>query len=78
MAYSPDTWYAASGRSYLSLASRMMSRYGPAGFTIIMSAPSAMSNSISRMASLRLAAGIWYPALSPLPGAEQATSLKGP
>lgn len=45
---------------------------------MIMSAPSAMSNSISLMASFLLAQAIWYPARSPFPGADSAMSRKGP
>src|SRR5262249_32124915 len=61
IAYSPLTLYAASGRSKRSRTARITSRYGSAGFTISMSAPSAMSCSHSRSASRTLPGSIWYP-----------------
>ena len=48
MEYSPDTWYAEMGSVVLSLRARMMSKYAPAGLTIIISAPSASSSAASR------------------------------
>lgn len=51
IAYSPDTWYAAIGSDEWSLRARIMSRYAPAGFTIMMSAPSISSSAASRSAS---------------------------
>src|ERR1700733_8799180 len=59
IAYSPDTWYAANGRSKCCRAAAITSRYGIAGLTMIMSAPSSTSASISRMASRRFAPSIW-------------------
>ena len=59
IAYSPLTWYAAIGASVSSRTRRITSRYGIAGLTITMSAPSSMSSSTSRMASLPLAGSIW-------------------
>ena len=57
IAYSPETLYAASGRSKRSRTARITSRYGSAGLTISTSAPSATSSSHSRSAS-RTFAGI--------------------
>src|SRR5438552_1052827 len=43
IAYSPLTWYAASGEPNSCLARRIRSRQGSAGFTRTMSAPSSAS-----------------------------------
>src|SRR5581483_3104404 len=58
-AYSPLTWYAASGTSKRARAAAMTSRYGPAGFTISASAPSSRSLRISRSASRPFGGSIW-------------------
>src|SRR5581483_6114669 len=78
MAYSPETLYAASGRSKRSRTARTTSRYGSAGFTIRTSAPSATSSSHSRSASRTLPKSIWYPRRSPNAGADPAASRNGP
>src|SRR5205807_7499327 len=52
--YSPLTLYAAIGNPVASFAARITSRYGSAGFTITISAPSSMSVTISRTASSTL------------------------
>ena len=64
----------------------MMSRYAPAGLTIMMSAPSASSSAASRRHSRKFAGSIWYSALSlgifqssfPGRGADASASRKGP
>src|SRR5262245_14968270 len=58
MAYSPETEYAASGTPNSLLAREMTSRYGRAGLTMTMSAPSSRSSAISRMASVAFAGSI--------------------
>jgi hypothetical protein len=52
IAYSPETLYAATGTPDCAFAARITSRYGSAGFTITMSAPSSTSERISRRASV--------------------------
>ena len=59
-------------------ARRITSRYGSAGFTITMSAPSSMSVRISRRASSAFAGSCWYPVRSPKRGAPSAASRNGP
>ena len=59
IAYSPDTWYAATGTAEISATAASTSRYDPAGFTMTMSAPSARSRSASRRPSRALPASIW-------------------
>ena len=59
IAYSPDTWYAATGTSTSAAHRAMTSRYASAGFTITMSAPSAMSSRISSSASRALRQSCW-------------------
>src|SRR5262249_18737102 len=59
MAYSPDTWYAATGTSTSARTAAMTSRYASAGFTITMSAPSAMSRRTSSSASRPLCQSCW-------------------
>src|SRR5438876_12951 len=54
IAYSPLTWYAASGEPNSCLARRIRSKHGSAGFTRTMSAPSSTSSPISRIASSAL------------------------
>src|SRR4029077_7129111 len=78
IAYSPETLYAASGRSKRSRAARITSRYGRAGLIISMSAPSATSSSHSRSASRTFAGSIWYPRRSPNDGADSAASRNDP
>src|SRR6266581_980130 len=51
-----------------------MSRYGSAGLTITMSAPSSKSSAISRIASSPLGGSIWYERRSPNCGADSAAS----
>src|SRR6266542_3239471 len=58
IAYSPDTEYAATGRPNSLLTLAMMSRYGRAGLTITISAPSSTSRATSRMASTEFAGSI--------------------
>ena len=57
--YSPEIWYAATGTGDIAAAAAMTSRCGPAGLTMTMSAPSAMSSSSSRSASVPLAGSCW-------------------
>src|SRR5216684_254192 len=78
IAYSPETEYAASGTPNSAFAREMMSRYGSAGLTMTMSAPSSRSSAISRIASTAFAGSIWYARRSPNCGAESAASRKGP
>src|SRR5215211_3357447 len=59
IAYSPETLYAAIGRSNRSRTARITSRFGSAGLTINRSAPSARSSSHSRNASRTFAGSIW-------------------
>src|SRR6185503_2227776 len=59
IAYSPETWYAHTGQSKRSRTARITSRYGSAGFTIRMSAPSSRSSAHSRRASRPFAGSIW-------------------
>src|SRR5207245_1299861 len=77
MAYSPDTEYAASGTPNSLLAREMTSRYGRAGLTMTMSAPSSRASAISRMASVAFAGSIWDERRSPHCGADRAASRKG-
>jgi hypothetical protein len=58
IAYSPETLYAAIGTSNASRTARITSRYGSAGLIMIASAPSSMSSSLSRSASLMFAGSI--------------------
>ncbi len=58
IAYSPLTWYANVGTPKRSFTRRTMSRYGSAGLTMTMSAPSSRSSAISRSASSPLAGSI--------------------
>ncbi len=51
IAYSPLTWYAATGTSNAARTSAMTSRYASAGLIITMSAPSATSSATSTSAS---------------------------
>src|SRR5262245_49367587 len=78
IAYSPETLYAATGRSKRSRTARSTSRFGSAGLTISASAPSATSSSHSRSASRTFAGSSWYPRRSPNDGADSAASRKGP
>ena len=59
IAYSPLTWYAATGTSNAARTAAITSRYASAGFTMTMSAPSATSSAVSSSASRALAACIW-------------------
>ena len=60
--YSPLTWYATIGMlGNFSTPRAIMSRYGMAGFTIVQSAPSATSASISPLKNgLAKALGIFH------------------
>ena len=78
IAYSPLTLYAASGTSNACRAFDNTSRYGSAGFTITMSAPSSMSSCISSSASRAFGGSIWYPRRSPNCGALSAATRNGP
>ena len=78
MEYSPLTQYDATGTFTRSLTARRTSRYGKPGFTMIISAPSAMSSSASLTASRTFLGFIWYDFLSPNDGADPAASLNGP
>src|SRR5438552_9613 len=57
-AYSPLTWYATRGVSKRPRAAAITSRYGPAGLTMNMSAPSSRSAAISASASRPLRGSI--------------------
>ena len=59
IAYSPLTWYAATGTSNALRICAITSRYARAGLTITMSAPSSMSSATSAIASRAFAASIW-------------------
>src|SRR6266487_2678534 len=64
IAYSPETFCAATGNLNFSLIMDITSRYIIAGLTITISAPSRISFSISRTDSLRFVYGTWYEDLS--------------
>ena len=60
IAYSPLTWYAATGTSNGAAdIARSRRDTASAGFTITMSAPSSTSSATSASASRPLAASIW-------------------
>ena len=58
LAYSPLTWYAATGTSNAPRTWAITSRYASAGLTITMSAPSSMSSATSLIASREFPASI--------------------
>ena len=59
IAYSPEIWYAATGTSTAARTAETTSRYGSAGLTITMSAPSATSSATSRSASRTFGGSCW-------------------
>jgi hypothetical protein len=59
IAYSPLTWYAATGTGTAAATRLMMSSYASAGLIITMSAPSSRSSRVSLTASSALRGSSW-------------------